>query len=330
MSLSDSESDDGLEGLSRPSFNTAADAGADSEDSGEDEPVGNTVTAPGAEGATEKAEDEAEGRGGALVGAEAAFELASAPDALELDPFRVAAGANVPDVEAAASGGKKGSGKTSQEIATRLFVGGLAPDVTEPQLLKAFARFGKVVEARVPVGESGRGRGFGFVEFVSTKGARFCLSEAGDPPRLELGLGRECSVRYVEKKDSHGAGVHGMPARGSVAYLGRDRLKPGRKAGGEASGAAADAGSREYGWNEPLEAPGVRAIAAAHRLNAPDDGGGGGSARDDGDDDVERPRKRGKAKKNEIVTISRRPDAEPVNERKITLKEIFPKEFWKI
>ena len=38
----------------------------------------------------------------------------------------------------------------------------------------------------------------------------------------------------------------------------------------------------------------------------------------------------GKRKKNEIVTVSKRQDAEPLNKKPITMKEIFPKEFWRI
>ena len=37
-----------------------------------------------------------------------------------------------------------------------------------------------------------------------------------------------------------------------------------------------------------------------------------------------------KKKKEEIVTITRRQDAEPLDKRPITMKELFPKEFWRI
>ena len=52
-------------------------------------------------------------------------------------------------------------------------------------------------------------------------------------------------------------------------------------------------------------------------------GGGGGGGGDEGE-------KRKKKKKNEIVTVTRRPEAEPLDKRPITMKEIFPKEFWRI
>ena len=40
--------------------------------------------------------------------------------------------------------------------------------------------------------------------------------------------------------------------------------------------------------------------------------------------------KRGGKKTEEIVTVTRRPDAEPLNKRPITMREIFPKEFWRV
>jgi len=48
-----------------------------------------------------------------------------------------------------------------------------------------------------------------------------------------------------------------------------------------------------------------------------------------GDGDEVRHR-RVRKKKEEIVTVTRRQDAEPLNKRPITMKEIFPKEFWRV
>ena len=56
----------------------------------------------------------------------------------------------------------------------------------------------------VATSAGGHSRGFGFVTFVSDKGARYCLKEAGDPPVVRI-EGRECAVRYAEQKDDHGA-----------------------------------------------------------------------------------------------------------------------------
>jgi hypothetical protein len=46
--------------------------------------------------------------------------------------------------------------------------------------------------------------------------------------------------------------------------------------------------------------------------------GGGGKA------------KKKRKKKEEIVTVSKRQDAEPLYDKKLTMKELFPKEFWRI
>ena len=68
---------------------------------------------------------------------------------------------------------------------------------------------------------------------------------------------------------------------------------------------------------------GVSSIAIAHKR-----GFGGDEGGDDGAE--AEPRKRNRKKKEEIVTVTRRQDAEPLNKRPITMKEIFPKEFWRV
>ena len=67
---------------------------------------------------------------------------------------------------------------------------------------------------------------------------------------------------------------------------------------------------------------GVSAIAGAHK-RAPRD-------RDEEGEEGEARPKKAKKKKEEIVTVSRRQDAEPLDKRPITMKELFPKEFWRI
>jgi hypothetical protein len=320
ISSDEDEEEDLLAGLSRPQLGAFAATGAD-EDEDEDDREEEAAAAPApaphatvrdADGDDDIDEGNVGGGGGSsgLVGAEAAFEFDSAPGALELDPFRIAAGVDVPlpaepaDAKAKAKGGKAGAA-----IPRKIFVGGLSRDTDDAGLVRFFARYGKVQEASV-VGS----RGFGFVTFVNDKGARFCLKEAGDPPKVSID-GRECTVRYAQEKDSHGARLHKMPARGNVDYLGLNQ----KRGAGSESGAGRSGGSAEGG---ELGAPGVAMIAAAHKRSLPghsldssDDAGGGGA---------------GKRKKKEIVTVSRRQGAEPLDKRPITMKEIFPKEFWRI
>lgn len=60
----------------------------------------------------------------------------------------------------------------------RLFIGGLAWAATDEDLQAAFAPFGEVVSASVVrFSDTGRSKGFGFVEFSSTEEAEKAKSE---------------------------------------------------------------------------------------------------------------------------------------------------------
>lgn len=109
-----------------------------------------------------------------------------------------------------------------------------------------------------------------------------------------------------------------MPARGASAHLGESKAKQERRAREEAREERAPGGA-----GESLGAPGVSSIAQAHKR------GLGGDV-DEYEDEAGEPRKRNRKKKEEIVTVTRRQDAEPLNKRPITMKEIFPKEFWRV
>jgi len=57
-------------------------------------------------------------------------------------------------------------------------VGNLSFDVTREELIEAFAAAGRVVDAKVPTDrETGRPRGFAFVEFESEDAARRCIEQ---------------------------------------------------------------------------------------------------------------------------------------------------------
>jgi len=63
-------------------------------------------------------------------------------------------------------------------ISKKVFVGNLSFDVSRDELLEAFAAAGKVVDAKVPTDrETGRPRGFAFVEFEDEDGARRCIEQ---------------------------------------------------------------------------------------------------------------------------------------------------------
>jgi RNA recognition motif-containing protein len=58
-----------------------------------------------------------------------------------------------------------------------VFVGNLSFDVTRDELVQAFSAAGKVVDAKLPVDrETGRPRGFAFVEFETEDAARSCIA----------------------------------------------------------------------------------------------------------------------------------------------------------
>jgi len=57
-------------------------------------------------------------------------------------------------------------------------VGNLSFDVTRDELIEAFAEAGRVLDAKVPTDrETGRPRGFAFVEFEDEEGARKCIEK---------------------------------------------------------------------------------------------------------------------------------------------------------
>ena len=324
--MSDSEdADDVLGGLSRPVLNAGA-AAPESDDESGDERADTTAGAiPEEEAATGDAEadddaDDAAADSG-LLGAEAAFETT---EGSELDPFRVAAGVDpAPSEPKAAKAGAQKPPKGGD--ARKLFVGGLSHATDEASLTKFFARFGKVQECHVARTEGGKHRGFGFVTFVSHKGSAFAVKEAGDPPEMMVD-GRKCNVRYTEDRgpDLRGVNTNALPARGA-GFLTKQKAPAAFGASSSGGGGGGGGGGRSGGDDEAMPELGVAARAQALR-RMPGEGGGGG----DDDEAGGGKRKRGGKKKEEIVTVTRRPDAEPLNKRPITMREIFPKEFWRV
>jgi len=280
-------------GLARPSMN----ATKTSVDEEKDDEVEDSVSSS-AEGGRE-VQDEMEETGAAgLPGADEAFDLDSAPVGLELDPFRVAGPQQQPTVEQPATNGKASKG-TAVKASKKVFVGGLSRDTTDFALTKFFVRFGKVQEAAVVCDGAGKPRGFGFVTFVHQKGATYCLDQAGDAGEFSID-GRSCRVSYAADKGS-GVPHYKMPARGQYDP------KPAKARGMERAPGGVAVGGGETGGQK----------------RAP--------ARDDDDDaeGSEAPRRKAR-KKEEIVNVTRREDAEPLYDRAITMRELFPKEFWRV
>ncbi|KAK4266617.1 hypothetical protein QN277_027509 [Acacia crassicarpa] len=82
---------------------------------------------------------------------------------------------------------------------SKLFIGGLSYGVDDQSLRDAFASFGDVVEARVITDrDSGRSRGFGFVNYTSDESASSAIS-AMDGQELN---GRSIRVSYATDRPS--------------------------------------------------------------------------------------------------------------------------------
>jgi RNA recognition motif-containing protein len=95
-------------------------------------------------------------------------------------------------------------------ISNKVFVGNLSFDVTREELIEAFGAAGKVVDAKVPTDrETGRPRGFAFVEFESDEAAAKSI-ELLNGKDLK---GRPLRVNEAENRPPRPAGAGGAPYR---------------------------------------------------------------------------------------------------------------------
>src|SRR5688572_19974961 len=91
-------------------------------------------------------------------------------------------------------------------MGNRLFVGNLSFNTTEESLMAAFQEFGEVVEARLMTErETGRSRGFGFVEMATAEAATKAIEEMNGAV-LD---GRPLRVNEAEARPARGGGGGG-------------------------------------------------------------------------------------------------------------------------
>lgn len=109
-----------------------------------------------------------------------------------------------------------------------MFVGNLSFDVTREELVEAFGAVGKVLDAKVPTDrETGRPRGFAFVEFEDDEAVQRCIEQMNGRDLK----GRAIRVNAAEDRPPRAAGAPGggfsRPGGGGGGYS-----RPGGGGGG--------------------------------------------------------------------------------------------------
>jgi RNA recognition motif-containing protein len=99
-------------------------------------------------------------------------------------------------------------GEKETAISRKVFVGNLSFDVTRDELIEFLKAAGPVVDAKVPTDrETGRPRGFAFVEFEDEDGARRCIEQMNG---RDLS-GRALRVNEAEDRPPRTPGGSGPP-----------------------------------------------------------------------------------------------------------------------
>ncbi|XP_028088065.1 glycine-rich RNA-binding protein 4, mitochondrial-like [Camellia sinensis] len=100
---------------------------------------------------------------------------------------------------------------------SKLFIGGLSYGTDDQSLRDAFSGFGDVVDAKVITDrETGKSRGFGFVNFTSDESATSAMSSMDGQP-LD---GRTVRVSYATERQSSGPSGNFGGGYGSGNYRG--------------------------------------------------------------------------------------------------------------
>jgi RNA recognition motif-containing protein len=133
-------------------------------------------------------------------------------------------------------------------IPRKVFVGNLSFNTTQDRLSEAFASAGRVVSVHVGTDrETGRSRGFAFVEFSSDEEAQKAISSFND---FDLD-GRKLRVNAAEDRPPRRAGGGGAPSFAAPRSFGDFPREQGG-GGGEESGFGGGFGG---GFGKPFNKP---------------------------------------------------------------------------
>ena len=91
-------------------------------------------------------------------------------------------------------------------MSNKLYVGNLSFDTGESELQELFATHGEVISARVVTDrETGRSRGFGFVEMAQAEDAQKAIDDLNDKDFM----GRNLKVNLARPREERGGGGGG-------------------------------------------------------------------------------------------------------------------------
>lgn len=128
----------------------------------------------------------------------------------------------------------------------KLYVGNLSYDIGNSDLQRAFAAHGTVVSAQVITErETGRSKGFGFVEMGSEQEAQAAISALNGTSLA----GRNLTVNEARQQESRGGGGHRGDGGGGGGGFGRSRGafgNRGRGGGGYGGGGGGRGGGDRY------------------------------------------------------------------------------------
>ena len=155
---------------------------------------------------------------------EEAFEAALKFNGKEIDGRPVKIDKSTPkSPQEKREGRAKAFGDTPSEPSATLFVGGLSWDATEDMVWNSFSEYGDIKSVRLPTDrESGRPKGFGYVEFSDVEMATKAYAGLNG---AEI-AGRAIRLDYSTPRDGNGGGGRGRGFGGDRGNRGRGRVSP--------------------------------------------------------------------------------------------------------